>query len=115
MSLNIVNFTVGSEMKRWRPVVLLEEYTHSRFFLCHTADHTPGNPVTTLSSLLFFYVIKYLTKPSDFVENLSEPNIYTFGYFLDNTLWSVYLQRALPSSITDRIFRSCQAFLVFFV
>lgn len=91
MSLNIVNFTVGYEMKSRKPVIPLEEYIHPRYFLCHTADHTPGNPFTTLSSLLFFYVIKYLTKPSDFAGNLSEPHTYTSGYFLDNALWSVYL------------------------
>lgn len=42
-------------------------------------------------------------KPSNSVEILSEPNIYTFDDFLDNILWSIYLQRNLPSFITDNI------------
>lgn len=40
-------------------------------------------------------------KPSDSVEILSEPNIYTLDDFLDNILWSIYLQRNLPSFITE--------------
>lgn len=74
-------------------------------------------PLKSWSSLSYSLdnccVIKYLMKPSDSVEVLSEPNLYTFDDFLDNILWSIYLQRNLPSFITDRIFRSLQAFLFF--
>lgn len=39
-------------------------------------------------------------KPSDFAKILTEPNIYTFDYFPDNILQSIYLEK--PAFIYNR-------------